>query len=369
MKFSCYKQDLVDALSFVMRAVAVKPMTPILASVYIKTIDTGIELQGNNFSTGIIAKIPAHVEHHGEAAVSGIRFQNFVRNMLDDTLTINDEDGNGLSIQSGGATVELLTMAAVDFPKVKTPDAECTFKIRATTLHDLIRKTVFAVAKDESRPIFTGCAFEVSGDSIAIVATNTHRLALAKDKLAEGVDRDVNFVVPGETLRGLLTKINPTADELITVSYSTRNVTFQFGDVFVNARLIEGIFPPYDRVIPKESTTRVNVDAKEFKSAVDLISLMSRETEYNTVKFLFEDGNVEISADSSDVGGAAKNVEAKVDGDDLSIAFNVSYITDVLRVLDAPRIDMAFNDKNDPAMIGVNGDENYTYVVTPVRTQ
>ena len=179
MKFSCYKSDLNEALQFAIRAVAVKPMTPVLAGIYLKAEGSMLEIQANNFSTGIITRIPVNTEVAGEVVVSGKRFQEFVRIMPDDTITFYTED-NALSIESGGASVELLTMAAEDFPKVKTPETDNSFKIRTTALRDLIRKTSFAVGKsDGDRPIFGGCCFELKGDTLAVIGTNTHRLALA----------------------------------------------------------------------------------------------------------------------------------------------------------------------------------------------
>ena len=133
MKFSCYKNDLTEALQFAIRAVAVKPMTPILAGIYLRADGSMLEIQANNFSTGIITRIPVNTESPGEVVVSGKRFQEFVRNMPDDTITFSDVD-NMLVIESGGASVELLTMQASDFPKVKTPDTDHSFKIRTTAL-------------------------------------------------------------------------------------------------------------------------------------------------------------------------------------------------------------------------------------------
>ena len=155
MKFSCYKSDLTEAMQFAIRAVAVKPMTPILAGIYLKADGSMLEIQANNFSTGLITRIPVNTEVPGEVVVSGKRFQEFVRNMPDDTITFSNAN-NMLMIESGGASVELLTMTASDFPKVKTPDTDRSFKIRTTVLRNLIKRTAFAVAKDDARPIFTG---------------------------------------------------------------------------------------------------------------------------------------------------------------------------------------------------------------------
>lgn len=366
MKFSCYKNDLSEALQFVIRAVAVKPMTPILAGIYLKADGTLLEMQANNFSTGIRTQIPVNTEAPGEIVVTGKRFQEFVRNMPDDTITFHDED-NTLVIESGGANVELLTMSSADFPKVKTPETESSFNIRTNTLRDLIRKTVFAVAKDDTRPIFTGCCFEVRGDQISLVSTNTHRLALAKEELPEAFG-DCSFVVPAETLRGLLSRIDPRdSDNYVRVDYSTRYLTFTFDNVFVTSRLIEGMFPPYDRVIPTSSTTQVNVNTADFKAAIDFVALMSKETEYNTVKLVFSGEGIEISSNSPEVGGAVKRVEADFNGDELEISFNVDYIADVLRVIDSPRVNIALNDRYSPAAFTEPDNDSYVYVATPVR--
>ena len=368
MKFSCYKSDLTEALQFVIRAVAVKPMTPILAGIYLKAEGSMLEVQSNNFSTGIITRIPVNTEVPGETVVSGKRFQEFIKNMPDDTITFSDEDSNNfLTIESGGASVDLLTMTASDFPKVKTPETDQSFKIRTTALRNLIRKTAFAAAKDNDRPIFTGGCFELKGNSIKLVATNTHRLALASEQLAEDYP-DSTFVVPADTLRGLMLRIDPNdIENYVAINYSTRYLTFSFDNVFMTARLLEGQFPPYDRVIPKESTTHVRVDAKEFKSAVEFVALMSKETEYNTVKFSFHDGGIEISSNSPDVGGAIKNIEATIDGDDLEINFNADYITDFLKVIGGKLINIELNDKYSPAKFTEPDDDNYVYIATPVR--
>lgn len=366
MKFSCYKNDLTEALQFVIRAVAVKPMTPILAGIYLKAEGSMLELQANNFSTGIITRIPVNTEVAGEVVVSGKRFQEFVRNMPDDTITFSDA-GNALAIESGGASVELLTMPAFDFPKVKTPETDNSFKIRTTVLRDLIRKTVFAVGKDEARPVFMGCCFEINGGQISLVATNTHRLALAKEQLPNSYS-DCSFVVPSDTLRGLMLRIDPKdVENYITINYSTRYLTFTFDNVFMTARLIEGTFPPYDRVIPASSTTRVTVGTDDFRKAVEFVALMSKETEYNTVKLAFNNGGIEISSNSPEIGDAIKGVEAQIDGDELDISFNADYIVDVLRVLESKQTIIELNDRYSPAKFTEPDDDSYIYIATPVR--
>ena len=369
MRFSCYKNDLTEALAFVVKAVAVKPQTPVLSGIYLRAADSMLELQANNNNTGIAAKIPVNVEEPGETVVSGKRLVEFARNMPDDTITFFT-DGNALAMESGGAHVELLTLEPHDFPKVAPEPPTQSFKIKLATLADLIRRTVFSVAKEDSRPAFTGVNFIFHGDDVTAVATNTHRLALAKDKLAEDCGNIFEFVIRGDTLRDLPARLDSRdAAETVTINYNAgKSVAFVFENVLMTSRLIEGQFPPYDRVIPKESALHVKVNTAELKEAVRFVSGMSKETEYNTIKFDIARDGIDISANSPEVGGASKPVEADVDGNDLIINFNVDYISDVLKVVVADKLEFAFNDRYNPAKVTEIGNDNYIYIVTPVRT-
>lgn len=367
MKFSCYKNDLIDALKLVSKAVAAKAQTPILSGIYLNAQGNQIELQANDFSLGITAKIPAHVETEGEVVVSGKRLANFVKGMPDETLTFSDEDNQkSLAIFSGGASVELMTMEVSDFPKVKPPETDRSFQISSSVLGNLIRKTVFAVAEDESRPVFTGVLFELKPNKITLVATNTHRLALATEPIDN--HNDSPLIVPANSLNAILPMLNTESDNnLVFVNYSNRQISFTFDNFFVAVRLIEGVFPPYDKVITAENSIHVQVDAAEFKAAVKFVSLMSKEDDYNTTKFHFGKDGIEISANSNDAGYAEKKIPAQIEGNELTIAFNSAYIIDWLNAVDSKVIKLDLNGQFEPAILTELDDDNSLYVATPVR--
>ena len=343
MKFSCYKADLSDALKFALNAVAAKPTTPILSGVYLKAQGSTLELQAYDFPTGIITRIPASVEIDGEIVVSGKRFAEFVRNMPDDTLTCQLES-NALVVDSGGANVELLTMNPTDFPQVKVAEGQSSFKIMAPVFRDMINRTVFATAKKDDRPIFTSVFFAIDGDTITAVATDTHRFALAKGELPD-VAPDCSFVVPADSLRALLNRINPKdLKNYVTVTYSGRQLGFSFDNVFMTSRLVEGQFPPYQRVIPTESDTHIAVDVAKLKTAVEFVALMAKENLFNTARFTVSERGICIAANSPDIGNVVKNVALEhFDGRGVDIAFDVNYFADVLRVVTAPLLNIAFN--------------------------
>ena len=369
MKFTCYKNDLVEALQILIRSVAVKPMTPILSGVYMRADEKSLEMQANNFNTGIILKIPVNTEVGGEVVLPGKKFQDIIRNMPEETITMfGDDAATTFSMDSGGARVELLTMPASEFPKVRKPDTDRSFRIRSTALKNLIRKTVFAVSKDDDRPVFKGCSFEITENYLTLVATNTHRIAIAREFIRDSNDYRNNFVAPPDTLRSLMQYFDPNdVENYVEVNYSNRFVTFKFDNIYMTSRVIEGDFPPYDRIIPTDATTRVDVNRIEFLRTVDFVALIARDSEYNMVTFNIVPDQITISADSPDVGEASKLVEANVTGDVLEISFNVDYILDALRTMDSQRIQLCFNGRYDPILLREVDNENYSYVVTPVR--
>ena len=366
MKFACYKSDLAAALKFVANAIAAKPQTPILSGIYLDAQESSLEIHANNFSLGIIAKIPVHVEEKGATVVSGKRLVDFVKAMPDDTISFSTER-NTLKLESGGANVELLTMSPNDFPKVKAPEGTTLFSLPAVALHEVVNRSVFAASKDESRPIFTGVLFEFNDNLLTCVATDTHRLALAKTHLYDHCDAEP-FVVPADTLRVIVNRIDPKNPDAIVSVYKEKNsLAFKFDNVCAVSRLVDGSFPPYQKILDVEANRRVSVDTNEFKDAVNFIALMSKETEYNTVQLALSQDAIDISANSNDVGEAVLPVEAQMDGDDLEIFFNVNYIADFLKVASSKKILLAFKDKYDPAIFTMPGNDSCLYLVTPVR--
>lgn len=369
MKFTCSKNELIESLNAVSRAVAVKPQMPVLAGIYMKAEGSGLELQANNFSLGIITKIPVNTEEPGEIAVVGKFFLEIIRKLSGDTVTISYQSGESVvNIQSESAAFTLLAMNAEDFPKVRSQEAFNSFKIKTATIKKLIRKTAFACATDDSRPIFTGCCLEINGNSVTMAATNTHRLAIMKDRISEDLG-EMKFIIPATTLRDFLRiSENATPDSFVNVDCSNKYIAFTFDNIFMTSRLIEGQYPPYDRVVPASSDIFATIEVNELASAVERVALISKETEYNTIRFIFSQNGIEISSTSPEVGKAVEHVNAQVEGGDLDISFNVVYISEILKVLDGQTCKFAMTKPLAPVDVREIDGDNFIYVVTPVRT-
>lgn len=367
---TCTRTDLNDAVKFAAKAVAEKSPTPIISGMYMRAAGNTLEIQANNFSLGIIAKIPASVEVEGETAFLAKGFPDIVMRLQGDTVTIaqKDED-NFVTITSEAATFSLLTMKAEDFPKVKSQETLKSFRISSPVLKNAIRRTVFACAKEnDARPIFTGCCFDIQGNDIFIAATNTHRLSIVKSTIPDAVD-ELKFIVPAATLKSIVPMLEyRDTENFTTIEYSGKYVTFNFDFFTVSSRIIEGQFPPHDKVIPASTSINVVADVGELRKVVERVELVSKETEYNTIRFVFTQDGIDISSEAREFGRAEEHISADVDGADIDISFNVKYILDVLRVLESDTFRIGLNQPLYPVDIREVGNDDFIYVLTPVRT-
>lgn len=367
MKFSCRKKDLVNVLMQVSKAVAVKPMTPVLQGIYLKVFGDFLELQANNYSLGMAGQIPVNAyDDGGETVVIGKKFLEIVKVMPDDVILIakNDKE-NCLEISSGRSNYSIATMNAEDFPKVTQVDGKETyFEINAPALKSAIKRTVFACSNDvDGHPLYTGCLFDIGDEKITIAATNMHRLAVVKDVFLNA-PTSARFIIPAVALNvisGMLTD----EDEPIGIVYSGKSVSFTINDVFIKARLIEGNFPDYNRVIPAELKITVDFVTDELRHAIERISVISSAAQDKKIHFKIASGGVEISAYSAELGEGKEFLSADVDGGELDICFNSRYITDVLKDFKSDNFQIALKGEFDPAL--VRDADNYIYVVTPVR--
>lgn len=368
MKIFCPKEDLHHAVQTVQKAVATKTPLPILTGIYMSAKNGELELQATDYEVGIRCTLPATVDEPGAVVLSGRYFQEMVRRLPGDTIEIaSSKEDRTIKITSQNSQFNLLSLPAEEFPVLKPVSGDHSLTVQDGVLRELIRKTVFACANDEARPIFTGGLLEVDGDEIRMVATNTHRLALKKEKLpASG--GNFKMIIPAKILNEVARLLATEEPQEVNLSWLKNQVGIVFDSVYINSRLIEGQFPDYNKVIPTNYATTIKLNTDQFLDAVERVSLLARDGEYNVVKFNFKDGAVVISSNNPDVGKAREIVEAVTDGNEVEIAFNAKYVTDILKNIDSEEITVSLNTPLSPAGIKPVGDDNYTYIITPVRT-
>lgn len=368
MKFTCTKASLQQAVQTVQKAVATKTPLSILTGIYLAASDSQLELQATDYEIGISCSIAADVSEPGKAVLSGRYFQELVRRLPGETVEIatNSEDTT-IRIACAASQFNLLNLPYEEFPTIQKMALDHTLTLKDNILRELIKKTVFACAADESRPIFTGALLEAENTQIKMVGTNTHRLALKQERVEE-VPQPAKMIIPAKILNELGRVLTSDIPQDVAVFWQKNQVAFSFDNVYISSRLIEGQFPDYNRVIPAGFQTRVQIQSQEFLDAVERVSLMARDSDYNVIKFRFADDQVQITSNNPDIGKACETVPAVIEGDPVDIAFNAKYVTDILKNIDSESLIFSFNNSLSPASIKPIDDENYTYIITPVRT-
>ena len=367
MKISCTKDQLNHAIQTVQKAIATKTPMPILTGIYLSAKNSKLELQATNYEIGISCTIDAHVEEPGDIVLSGRYFQEIIRKLPGDTIEIcSSLEDRTIKITSNQAQFNLLNLPAEEFPVLNKPTSDTILTVKDNILRELIKKTIFACANDESKPIFTGALLEVNQHDIAMAATNTHRIAIKKDHIGHNIN-NIKMIIPGKILNELARIMVSDIPMDITIYYQKNQVSFAFDNIYIISRLIEGNFPDYNKVIPPNFATTITMKTDEFMDAVERVSLLARDTDYNIIKLAFKNDCVIITSNNPDVGKACETVSATVKGNEIEIAFNAKYVTDILKNITSDNLIFSLNTPLSPASIRPTSDETYNYIITPVR--
>lgn len=362
MKVIVSKSDLQDAINAVTPAVAVKSSTPILGGVFFCAENSALTVRATNFQLDITAKIPANVESAGATVTTGKFLQPIVNKLSGEIVTL--ESADNLTVKSEAASFNLLTMDASDFPKPASDQPTGSFRISGTALRKLITQTAFACGDDQTRPHFSGVHFTVDGTNIRAEGSDARRIAIANDTTFDSANAD--FIVPANTLKAFAPAL---VRQVVTVDIFHSAVAFAFDNVHFLSRLVDGTFPPVDKIIPASTATSATVDATELKAALERVRVIAKETNYKTVACIFTQDGLEISSNEQNIGRVIEHVDADVSGAVINIAFNFNYLLDGLKAAGGDRIKFGLNGELEPAALKNPDDTDFLYIVTPLRTR
>ena len=370
MKITCEKRELTQAIQTVLKAIPSRPQMPILSGIYIKASENTLELKATDYELSITCKIDANINEEGTIVLPGKYLYEVIRTLPGDYVEIkNNETDNSVNISSNAAQFNLLNMQATDFPIIEKLQGQINFTLKNNVFLNFIKKTSFACSTDESRPVFTGCLIDINNNNIVMAATNMHRLALIRENIGNLTNDNLKIIIPAKILNEFIHIFNSDIPEDVKISCTHNKISFSYENIYVISRLIEGQFPDYNRVIPKEFKTNVIINKSEFQSALDRVSLISRSGDYNIIHFEFIDDRVRISSDNPNIGKAEETIKVQIEGPGINISFNAKYIIDVLKAIENENFIFSFNQPLTTASIREENNSNFTYVVTPVRTK
>ena len=368
MKIVCYKDKIIKAINSVVKGVASKTTMPILEGILIQTNDNEIKLTTYDLEIGIEYIMECDVEEQGSTVVNAIMFSEIIRKLPDTEIHISVNENNLLEIECEGSHYKLATMNPEEFPELPKIEIENSIEIDQNVLKNMIRKTIFATSTEESRPIFTGCLFEIENNKLSLVAVDGFRLALRTIFLTKQTN-DFNAVIPGKTLVEV-NKILSDSFEPVKIGVSKNQALFEMDNCKIVTRILDGEFLNYKNVIPSNWETRIRVNKNSLQDSFERISLISassieKEKKY-PVKVSVDIGKITISC-TNQTGEAKEEIYISTEGKNIEAGFNPKYFLDSLKAIDDEEVFVEFGTSISPCLIKSVENSEYVYMILPIR--
>ncbi len=377
MKITCKQQDLSRGLSIVSHAVSNRSTLPILANILLATEHGRLKLSATNLEIGINCWVDAQIHEEGTTTVPAKLLTDFINGLPQAPVDINvPDDTNKANIKGEGISANIKGMDASEFPLIpNAEDGEAPIIVDASLLREMIAEVAIAASEDESRPVFTGVLVQVSNEKLTFAAADSFRLAVRTAPLPGDDSTHGDILIPARTLKELERILPSDGAVQMIVTPNRSQVLFHTEQIDLVSRLIEGNFPNFRQIIPKEHTTRAVVETKAFAAHVKSAALFARDSSNITrVKMQggdgsgLEPGSVTVEATAEDLGDNVGILNAAVDGPEQQIIFNVKYLADVLSVIGTPEVAIEINSPTKPGVIKPVGPADYTYVIMPMHT-
>jgi DNA polymerase-3 subunit beta len=362
MKLQVTQANLSKALSTVARIANSRNPLPILSNVLLKTQNNRLSIAATNLDIGITHFIGSKIEKEGAITVPARLMQDFVSSLPDSVLNLELKD-NKLSITTDQYQSTINGIVADDFPVMPAIKEGATWKSPAADFKKALSQVVFSASADDARPVLNGVYFHSGGGQAVVAATDSYRLA--ENKLGK-TSKPINFLVPATAAQDLLRIISDT-DKEVVATHDDQQVLFTSGDVSLVARLIEGNYPDYRKLIPTKFATIAKLARADLLNITKVSSLFARESAGSiTIKADKEDG-VSINAIASQLGENTAKAPAKVTGGG-EVTLNSRYLMEALNAFSADEIEFCFNGKLEPIILRSVGEPNYLHLIMPLRS-
>ncbi|HHU31797.1 MAG: DNA polymerase III subunit beta [Zhaonellaceae bacterium] len=370
MKFLVEQNELLGGLQIVQRAISSRSTLPILSGIYLSCEHNILRLRATDLEIGIECTIPVQSEAEGETVLPARYFVEIIKKLPNLPITIEKTDEGIIIIRYGSSEVQLNAFNPEEFPQLPQVEEIHTVTVNADLFINAIKQVSIAASHDISRPIFTGILLEFSDNNILkLVATDTYRLAYREIILPGTLVNNFSCIIPSRAL-GEIGKIFWSDDNQIEISFADNQVLFKVDSTILVSRLIEGQFPNYNQVIPKDYSSRIRVLTKDLLNSAERASLLARDefkNRSNVIKLNISGNNLTVTSKSAEVGNLHEELPIYLEGEPAEIAFNARYLIDVLKVIDQEEIHLDLTGSLSPGIIRPAEDKHVLFLVLPIR--
>ena len=374
MKVSVSQQNLAHGLSIVSRAVASRSTLPVLSNVLLATDEGRLRLSATNLEMGITCWVGAKIEEEGSITIPSRTLTDLVNTLPNEILwlTLNPRT-QSLEIKCTTTSSDIKGIDAQEFPPMPVPDLEAGVVLNVTDLKEMIQQVVFAASTDESRPVLMGAQLTINENEMTMAAADGFRISVKTTALSSAVPTPLSVIVPAKALAELA-KIAVDGEQTVTMTIPSGRgqVIFTLKDVELASQLIEGKFPDFHQIIPKNFKTRTVISTSSLLKACRQVEVFAREgsnVARLNLKPVGEDqiSIVEMNAANEETGSSDVVLDATIEGIPLLIAFNVRFLREVLEVIKSPNVALETTAANTPGVIRPMGDDSYTHVIMPMH--
>jgi DNA polymerase-3 subunit beta len=362
MKFRISKEALLEGLQKVQHVVSSRTTLPILSNVLIVAKGDRLQFTTTDLDVGITGSVMANVDKEGATTLPAKKIVNIVRELPASEVEVSVDSKNIATIVSGSAIFKVNGLSEAEFPPFPDFDGAKEFKIQQSDLRDGLKKTSYAISSDETRYVLNGIYTSFRDGKMTLVATDGRRLAMAESDLEFPASHETDVIIPTKAVQELQ-RLLGTEGEL-SLRLSDNQVSIIVGDTLLVSKLIEGNYPNYRQVIPSDANERVELPREALLDTVRRVSLLASDKS-SSVKLVFGDNKVEISANSPDVGEAREEMLVKYEAKQIQVAFNPEFMMAPLRNLETETVYLDLIDEMSPGVIRIDG--SFLYVLMPMR--
>jgi DNA polymerase-3 subunit beta len=369
MELVVRKNDLLRELQLFQGIVERKNTIPILANVLMEAKGDEVRFLATDLEVGLRSKCQAAVSKGGALTLPAKKFYEIVKSLPETDIRIAEDKG-GVKVAADRFDSRMQTLPREDFPTLPEAGAAPAQTLPREALKEMIAKTQFAITGEDTRYFLNGALFVLRPDSLTLVATDGHRLALvsvSREAKGKKEGEEIRAILPKKTL-GELARLLAEGDGDITYERAENHLFFDVGGRLLISRMIDGQFPAYERVIPKGNDKHIEFECDRLTSAVKRVALLSNERS-RAVKFQIDKGKVDVTSSSPELGEAHETIPVDYAGPALQICFNAQYVLDFLSVVTTDVVSLDLKDEVSQAVMKPVGAEgyDYTYVIMPMR--
>lgn len=362
MKIKVAKAVLLQGLQIVQNVVGIRSTLPILSNVLLTADKTSLTLTTTDLDISVRCKIEAEGIKTGATTLPAKRLFNIVRELSDGAVEIETDDKDIATVTSGSSFFKIIGLSEDEFPPLPAPDGKYCYRLDQGAFREMLKKTAYAASTDETRYVLNGVLLSFKGGKLTMVATDGRRLALTEQEVEVAKETEADMILPTKAVNELLHILGDEGE--LKIYPKDKQVIFQFNEIVMVSKLIDGTYPNYRQVIPPQCEERVTVERESLLLALRRVSLVTTDKS-NATKLTFGKNKLSITVTTPDVGEARETIPLKYNGKEIAVAFNPEYMIDPLRTLTNDEIFIELTDDLSPGVIKC--DQPFLYVLMPMR--